>query len=499
MNAFLKTATCGWLAALCLACDPKMPDAYAESADAPDIYPDYADVTVPPNIAPLHFVVDEEADAYAARISGPGGEWTTDEREVTPSLRRWRDMLAAAKGKALDVEIFVEHGGRWTRRRPFKIHVAEEPIDPYLSYRLVSPSYVTYRDLTLNQRDLTCFDESVIYCNMMNTDVGHAQCINCHSCQNRNPARMQFHVREDRAGTVIVCDGRKAKVNLKTDSLVSGGVYPAWHPTEKLIAYSVNRTGQTFHTRDLQKIEVQDTQSDLILYDVERNEVTRVKGGADEWEVFPWWSPDGKYLYYASARLARNGAEEDPTGETIRRYKEVKYGLFRRSFDAVSRRVGPPEPVFDAAARGKSATLPRISPDGRFLMFTLGAFGVFHVWHKDSDLYLMDLGTRRVRPMAEINSGDAESYHSWSGNGRWVVFSSRRGDGNYTRPFIAYVDEDGRGRKPFELPQDEPGTHRRLMRSYNVPEFMSGPVEVSPQEFASLIRDTEAAPARQRN
>ena len=94
--------------------------------------------------------------------------------------------------------------------------------------------------------------------------------------------------------------------------------------------------------------------------------------------------------------------------------------------------------------------------------------------------------------MTEINSDDVESYHSWSSNGRWVVFSSRRYDGNYTRPFIAYIDKDGKGRKPFELPQEVPDMHRRFMRSYNIPEFMNGPVEITPQAFASLIRDTEA-------
>ena len=96
-------------------------------------------------------------------------------------------------------------------------------------------------------------------------------------------------------------------------------------------------------------------------------------------------------------------------------------------------------------------------------------------------------------------SDDVESYHSWSSNGRWVVFSSRRNDGNYTRPFLAYIDKDGKGRKPFELPQDDPDMHRRFMKSYNIPEFMKGPVTISPQEFASLIRDTEAVPARQKN
>jgi hypothetical protein len=242
--------------------------------------------------------------------------------------------------------------------------------------------------LTLNQRDLTSFDESVIYGNMMNTDVEHAQCINCHSYQNYNPRRMQFHVREDRAGTVIAYDGTLVKANLKTDSLISGGVYPAWHPTEKLIAYSVNQTGQTFHTRDLQKVEVQDMLSDLILYDVEKNEVTRIPGDADELEVFPWWSPDGKYLYYASARFVRKDTAENLDNETILRYKEIKYNLFRRSFDPASRRIGPPELVFDAAARGKSATLPRISPDGHYITGNVYVGGKYlgYVW-KDGKIY----------------------------------------------------------------------------------------------------------------
>ena len=311
MEKFWKLLA-GCLAGLaCFSCAPQMPDNYTESTDSADIYPDYRDVTVPPNIAPLRFIVDEEADAYAVRISGPDGEWTTDKREVTPGVDEWHDMTARARGRALDVEVFVKHGDGWTRRKPFRIHVAEEDIDPYLSYRLISPSYVTYHDLTINQRDLTNFDEHVIYGNLQGMGVNDAHCINCHSYQNYDPARMQFHVRESYGGTIIAYDGKVTKVNLKTDSLISAGVYPAWHPREKLIAYSVNQTGQTFHTRDLQKIEVQDMRSDLILYDVERNEVTRIKGDPDEMEVFPWWSPDGKYLYYGDQQMARFYTEDD--------------------------------------------------------------------------------------------------------------------------------------------------------------------------------------------
>ena len=136
----------------------------------------------------------------------------------------------------------------------------------------------------------------------------------------------------------------------------------------------------------------------------------------------------------------------------------------------------------------KSATLPRISPDGRFLMFTLAEYGVFHIWHRDADLWMLDLRSMHAAPAKALNSPDTESYHSWSSNGRWVVFSSRRYDGNYTRPFIAHVDSKGRQSKPFELPCADPDYHRQFMKCYNVPEFMSGPVTITPQQFADILK-----------
>ena len=149
---------------------------------------------------------------------------------------------------------------------------------------------------------------------------------------------------------------------------------------------------------------------------------------------------------------------------------------------------GPREMVFEASRLNRSAILPRISPDGRFLMFALAKYGVFHIWHRDADLWIFDLQKKTVRPIRELNSRDTESYHSWSSNSRWVIFSSRRYDGNYTRPFIAHIDENGRGTKPFELPCADPDYHRQFMKCYNIPEFMRGPVTIRPQAFADIFK-----------
>ncbi len=473
---------------LFVACsNPKVPSQYGESEQLPRLFPEYQDVTVPVNIAPLTFAILNEGTDYVTRFTANGKEWLYGGQDVCPTKKQWREMVKADK---IMVEVFVGSEGKWQRMRPFAIHVSPDSIDPYISYRLIAPSYVTYEDLTINQRCLENYDESLIYGNMSNSDERDGQCINCHAYQQYNPQRMQFHVRQARGGTIIAYDGKVERIDMKTGKTVSAGVYPTWHPTEKLIAYSTNHTGQSFHTNDNQKVEVQDTYSDLMLYDVERHEVLPLPTDTNDLDCFPSWSPDGKFLYYCSAHYEKQDSSEAVTKEfdLIQHYKDVKYSLYRRPFDLKNRNFGEREMVFDAARDSMSATLPRISPDGRWLLFTMGGHGVFHIWHADADLYLLDLQTGECRMVEELNSDNVESYHSWSSSGRWVVFSSRRTDGNFTRPYIAHFDGKGRFSRPFELPQRNPRYHHELMRSYNIPEFMMGPVTIRPQEFASYVR-----------
>ena len=293
-------------------------------------------------------------------------------------------------------------------------------------------------------------------------------------------------------------DGKVKKVNMKNDSILSAGVYPAWHPWLKLIAYSTNKTMQSFHTRDINKIEVFDSQSDLIIYDVDKNEVTNIENDSTEFECYPAWSPDGKWLYYVSAHF--EFCDTIPhEAECIKRSKEIKYSIYRKSFNPETMQFGPREMVFDAASLGKSATLPRISPDGKYLLFSMGEWGCFHIWHRDADLYMLRLADNKVWPLTKTNSPQAESFHNFSSNGKWIIFSSRRNDGDYTRLFFAHVDADGNTTKAFELPQQDPDFHRMFMKSYNIPEFMRGPVTIKPQEFADVLRNDNIEPVKYRS
>lgn len=466
-------------------CTVNIPGEAQPLAKFPSLYPDYEGVTIPYNIAPLNYRIEEDGDAFVSVARSQKGETLRAEgKKVQWDLEQWKKLLEDAKGDTLCIDIYVQRAGKWFRYETVRNVVAPEEIDPYLSYRLIEPSYVFYENMSLNQRNLTNFEERVLFNNGRPVEEERGKCVNCHAYQNYNrEGNMQFHIRGYKGGTLLAssASGEVKKIDMKCGENPSDGVYPAWHPSKPLIAYSTNQTRQHFHSKDLQKVEVLDVVSGLILYDVERNEVRTICDASDELETFPAWSPDGTYLYYASARYPEGvEAQKD---SLFAHYQEIRYDLYRRGFDAGSLTFSAPDTIFCASALGRSATFPRISPDGKYLLFTLGDYGTFHIWHKSSDLYVMDLQTRAVRPLTKANSPEVDSYHSWSSNGAWIVFSSRRDDGSYTRPYLCYF-KDGQESKPFILPQESPDRYPSLFKSFNVPEFMVKPVDISRKAWA---------------
>ena len=259
----------------------------------------------------------------------------------------------------------------------------------------------------------------------------------------------------------------------------NGSVYPRWHPSGKYVAFSSNKIVQRFHSADNKKVEVSDLESSLVLYDVDKNEIMPIPLPDKEkyMDTYPEWSPDGKYLYFC--RAAQIGEEYD--------YQQIKYNLWRVSFDIDSRSFGDAELIFDASKIDKSISFPRISPDGRFIVVTMADYGCFPIWHKEADLYSIDLDTRKAVRL-ELNSDFTDSYHSWSSNGRWLVFSSKRGDGLTARPYISYIDENGNSDKPFILPQKNPEFYDRFLKSFNVPEFSLMKIELSPGKIRKIAK-----------
>jgi Tol biopolymer transport system component len=231
-----------------------------------------------------------------------------------------------------------------------------------------------------------------------------------------------------------------------------------------------------FHTTDRNRIEVFDYKSDVVVYDVKKHEIftSPLLFSKFAFETFPTFSPDGKTLYYCSADSV--SIPDD--------YEKVKYSLCAIKFDPSTRQFGNNvDTLYNSRIEGKSVSFPRVSPDGRFLMYTLSNYGNFSIWHREADLYLLDLSNNTISALDTLNSKEAESYHSWSSNSRWIVFSSRRIDGLYTRPFFAHIDKNGNASKPFLLPQDDVNYYMQLMKSFNIPEFVKGEIKMSPYQI----------------
>ena len=507
MNHKLKYILITAVAALLAACGkPKaeLPAQYSQLEEKVDIYPDYTDIIVPPNIAPLNFIVrDSLADAFVAHLQGKGAELLVSAGQdgvMQMDMSAWKKLLSTCKGTDISVSVYARRGEKWFCYKPYTLTVAEEPVDAFLSYRLIQPSYELYRQLGIYQRNLTNWDVHTIYENNREYQNNVNHCINCHNYRSNSSADMMFHVRSNHGGTVIVQNGKAHKVQMKDSTIITAGVYPSWHPTENLIAFSTNKTGQVFHLYHAEKIEVLDESSDLLLYDVTKNEVSHIIRTHYDLETFPCWSPDGKKLYYCNADLSNildySMPDSTRAHQLMFRYDSIYYNLMSITFDAKTRKFGEPKLEVDAASRHKSISVPRVSPDGRYVLYTQGDYGQFHIWHKGSDLWVKDLKTDSCYALKEANSNDAESFHSWSSNGRWMVFASRRMDGNYSRAFLAYFDKNGKAHKAFVIPQEDPEMNILLLKSYNVPELTKDSVTISTADISKCVYETEAVNAK---
>lgn len=482
MKNYLHLLFSGLIIWLCTSCSQEVK--ISSSVDVPSpLVEEYADMVVPPNIAPLNFFVDAE-DGQEALVL------TCDERSISavckdgaiiPTMKDWKDWAQAAKGKQVKVEHCTLKDGKWIAYQTFTFRMAEEEIDPYLVYRLIPPGYALWNEMGIYQRNLENFEESAILKNTL-TD---RNCMNCHSFCVQQPDKMMFHLRTKHAGTLIVNEGDIRKLETKTEQTMSALVYPYWHPSGKYIAFSVNDTKQLFHTNHANRIEVMDLASDVVVYDVERNEIitTPLTFGEENFETFPSFSADGKKLYFCSA-------SKQALPDSI---ESLKYHLCAVDFDADSKTFGNRvDTLYHAEKNNKSVSFPRTSPDGRFLMITLSDHATFPIWHQEADLWMIDLqnGKKPIR-LDALNSPSVESYHSWSSNGRWIVFSSRREDGLYTHPYIAYIADDGTPGKPFVLPQERGDFYQECMTSFNIPELIKGMVEVDRYSLLQKILSEE--------
>jgi hypothetical protein len=471
-----------------------LPSERQAAGRVPRIRPDYSDTVIPPNIAPLNFLVEEPGTEYRVRIYGhAGGEIIVGSRSASIVIppRPWRELLAANRGGRIAFDVFVkDERGQWSQFLPVANQVAQEEIDSHLVYRLLGPICNLYQNMGIYQRNLENYDESPI----VTTDAIDG-CMNCHAFVNNRPDRFSLQIRPGRtaeriqAGMIVCRGGHAHRLQTASKATPNAPSYTSWHPGGKLAAFAMSKPMQCFRGAGADVREVFDAESDLGIVDLGTSSASTSPAIANgsKLETFPGWSADGKVLYFGSAE-SQWGPDRPPTVEAV---GKTRFDLASATYDVEKNAWGTPQ-VLLSAKTGKSISEPRASPDGRYLLFCMSDYGAFPVHQASCDLYMMTIKDKGYRRL-ECNSPQSDSWHCWSSNSRWIVFSSKRDNGLLARPYFSYIDSQGRSHKPFVLPQRDPAFYDAWLRTYNVPELVSGPVAIAEEELLKAIRSGSSA------
>jgi len=453
-----------------------------------DIRPDYSGCTIPPNIAPLNFQITETGVEFRVRVycrETDGFVVASNSPSIVMPPDRWRSLLENNLGDKLYFDVYVQNSAmQWRRFEPIVNTIAREPIDPYIAYRSIGPVHVRYNHQSIDQRNLETYEVSHI----LRSPRGSRRCVNCHTFVNNDPDKMVLHMRGTAGVAMLLAEnGQVKKINTRTQHNRSPASYTSWHPSGKFATFSVHQLTQLFHSTGFGR-DVFDYGSDIGFYFVDDNRVFIPSKLAlkDHLETFATWSRDGRWLYFCRAKITwptdMTRAQGVPPG-----FDKVRYNLMRVSYDIETDTLGEVETVLSSKDTDKSILEPRVSPDGRFVLLTMCDYGNFPVYVESSDLYMMDVESRRYWPLAEANSRRADTWHCWSTNGRWIVFASKRLDNVFGKPFFSYIDENGKAAKPFVLPQEDPTTYDSYLANYNAPEFITGPVTIPEKAFNLAI------------
>ena len=436
----------------------------------------------PPNLCPPCVEWDDarnNAWQVIVRIEGAGKEWhaVTDERRWWFPADIWGEVVRA--GVEHDVSIQVkgircgpaaEREGPVQISKPVHIRVSKDPADRYVVYRVVPPPFSSVKTPDTFVRDISSFRTRVFLA------ARRDYCFNCHTFSSKDgrhgkvclQSRYMTPGPEDLRTYIGIYDldtRQGTKVILPFDIQMT--TFTAWSPDAEKLALSANQQVTAFEPVVYEAQTAGQPTSDVAVYNVAKNTVGLLPGASDpeDLELFPRWTPDGRSIVFCWASGGYHPAM-------------VKYDL--RIVPYNDGRGGDALPIRGASNNSRSNYYPRFSPDGKWLSFCQCDGGA--LIKSASDIYLMKADLSAMPRRLACNARyAADSWHSWSSSGRWIVFSSKR-DGVFARLYLTHIDDRGRASPAVRLP-----LRHVPMMSFNIPEFVAHDPAVGERELYDTI------------
>lgn len=479
--------------------------------------PDYADsIVIPANIAPLNFCFSDTLSPKRAlvRISAydslqnPCKTYDFKIKRIGGtqiSLRKWKKLMAAAKGGCLSARVFVETEEGVIQYKDLHWFVSSETIDKYLLYRVSQYEEGRHGEVFFTQRDLENFKNRYVGHNRLldYDNPGQRSCMNCHDCLNNDSHNMVFHVRGIHKGTILMRGDTLIKIAVP-DNYNLRFTYPAWHPSGKIVAFSTNLPASVHYASSTNKIiYTLDTLGSIVLLDLENMRLFSCPALTDTAydQVFPAWSPDGKRLYFC--RSPRKDYNVFPFPQYIdsslsmrqNRTEQIWDDLMQMDFDPQTKLFSNLSCTYPFSQMQKSATMPKVSRNGRYLILSLLKTSTFPLQNL-GDFYRLDLQADTLLPVEVdiLNTSGSEKGHSFSSNGHWMVFSSSRRTLIIPETYITHFDsENGMFSKPFLVPQKQGDFYRTNLQGFVFPVLSTTQVSYTLRQVTKVIRG-EAIP-----
>ena len=390
----------------------------------PPMYPDYPNVTLPLNIAPLNFLLRTSTERVEVRLRGKSGESTFigSNGKIQFPEKEWHALLQRECGGKIEVSVRAQQGDEWLRYKAFTWQIVPEQLDTYIVYRQISPEGEN-RHVELCEREVGNFHERKI---MQEETDGVMPHLSVNTLYNMTDAR-------------------------------SNNVVVLWMP-ERAMTTSSDCLWEYFGTQSrLCAINRENGQS-RILADTLSGQTVR---------AFPALSADGRSLYYSEAPAAVRDSLD-----------AWCFSIYHRKFNSQNLTwADAVDTVYYSDTVKVSVVELSLSPDGQYLLFATTAYGLPSSGHRDSDLRMLHLNSGRLDSLEFVNTEAAEGQPSWTSDSHWFVFMSKKGDGLYGKPYFCYVDSAGVAHKPFMLPQRDPARYDYMLESLENPMMVSRPME----------------------
>jgi len=455
------------------------------------VYPADGAVFPPDIVAPTFRwrAGDETAGPWRIRLRDHKGKEIASVLASEPSWRPaaadWQEVKLRSVDRGVVFSVGVELPSGETPSAEITLHTAREPVGDALFYREVplpfldavrDPAKIRWRYGTVDMED----GPPVVLENL-------PVCGNCHSfADNGSVLGLDVDYGNDKGGYGILPVAERMVMSddsiitwsdyRRDDGDITFGLLSRVSPDGRYVISTV-KDRSVFVARDDLMISQLffPIKGILVVYDRESEEFFALPGADDPRYVQtnPVWSPDGREILFA--RTDAHHSEEldrkkealldfDDVSEFTRDGEPFRYDIYRIPFN--DGKGGVAEPLEGASANGMSNYFPKYSPDGKWIVFTRSKD--YMLLRPDSELYIVPSAGGEARRL-RYNTERMNSWHSWSSNSRWLVFSSKQ-NGPYTQLWLTHIDEDGNDTPPVVLERFTDAD-----RAANIPEFVNLP------------------------